>query len=147
MQLGTIYTLGSIYTYYNTVGTISKDILQKTLNGYTQFPVCCCLRANQAVLWWSQPVFCLWVRWWCSWQRAGGGYPGGSPLVPPPERWSRPDADAAQCSEMLECTFERMSPNNPRHWVHSHTNAGRKLASATFFRSSPLRWERKPPLI
>lgn len=35
--------LGSIYLYYDTVGTISKDILEKTLNGYTQFPFCCCL--------------------------------------------------------------------------------------------------------
>lgn len=42
-----------------------------------------------------RPVFSCWSSRWCSWQRAGGGYPDGSSPIPPPLLWPgwwfRPD--------------------------------------------------------
>lgn len=52
-----------------------------------------------------KPTFSCWTCCWCSWQRAGWGYPGGSSPVPPPSLWlgwwSGPDVIAGKVSKHL----------------------------------------------
>lgn len=58
-------------------------------------------------------MFSCWTCCWCSWQRAGWGYPGGSSPVPPPSLWlgwwCRPDVIARQVFKYLpgQCTFQQ----------------------------------------
>lgn len=74
-----------------------------------------------------RPVFSCWTCRRCSWQRAGGGYPGGSSPIPPPSLWlgwwSRPDVIAGQVLKYLseQCTIQQTWNANPKRYDITHT--------------------------
>lgn len=107
-----------------------------------------------------RPVFSRWTCRWCSWQRAGGGYPGGSSPIPPPSLWlgwwSRPDVIAGQVLKYLSerCAIQQTwNKNLKRDITHTclfHVQTQTQswlLQKHLFFPSMLCLIQRKPPLI